>query len=290
MILARLVPLTELPSARAALARVRAEVPHHAFPDLDPKAHDRVSTVVAAIAPRLAPPRLALLVRYALWSLGLDDRIDTRPTSPDTPDDLDQFAESVAAAAAGRPATDPLLADLTDLLAGLSRYDSTGAARARCEESLLDAVTSGIEHRRLGQAVSAGTCSPPTTQEYLSVAARTVNYLSFAYALLALGDARLTESELDQLGPALRHGAYAVRLGNDLRSLTRDRAAGGLNVLGLPMPGAPVTARWVRQEITRRARAHDHALARRCGQPPVTRALTRSLRVSLALYQLADLR
>src|SRR5690606_15632529 len=132
---------------------------------------------------------------------------------------------------------------------------------------------------------------PPTAEEYLAVAASTVNYLSFAYALLAVAGARLDRPEAERIEPALRHGAYAVRLGNDLRSVARDRTVGALNVLDLrTADGAPVPARWVRREIPRHARAHRHSLARLRGRPAVARALTRSLRVSLALYRLADLR
>ena len=82
---AQLVPLAELRSTRTALARIRAAVPHRGRSDPDPRTHERVSTVVAAIAPRLAPDRLALLVRYALWSIVLDDRIDPPPARSGSP-------------------------------------------------------------------------------------------------------------------------------------------------------------------------------------------------------------
>lgn len=298
MTLTALVPLDELPSVRAALARVRAKAPHQGLPDLGPRTRDRVYEVVAAIAPRLAPERLALLVRYALWSVALDDRVDAPPATtgppPATgPATADPLVAGVAALAAGRrPApADPLLTSLAGILDELSRYDPTGAARARCAQTLRDAVADGVDHRRLGLAVAAGHREPPTAEEYLAVAASTVNYLSFAYALLAVAGARLDRRQVERIEPALRHGAYAVRLGNDLRSVARDRAAGALNVLDLrTADGAAVTTRWVRREITRHARAHRYALARLRGRPAVARALTRSLRVSLALYQLADLR
>lgn len=282
MTLTALVPLGELRSVRAALTRVRSRSPHRGLPDLDPGTRERVCAVVAAIAPRLATDRLALLVRYALWSVVLDDRIDDAPPARPRPRE--------APATAGTP-TDPLPTALGGILRQLSRYDPTGVARARCARTLREAITDGVDHRRLGRAVAAGTRPPPTAAEYLAVAASTVNYLSFAYALLAVAGARLTGAEADRLEPALRHAAYAVRLGNDLRSVARDRASHTLNVLDLrTAAGAPVTTGWVRREIARHARAHDHALARRGHRPAVTRALTRCLRVSLALYRLADLR
>ena len=42
------------------------------------------------------------------------------------------------------------------------------------------------------------------------MAARTVNYLSFAYALLAVTGFTLAPSHVDRLAPALRHAAYAI--------------------------------------------------------------------------------
>lgn len=291
---AQLVPLAELRSTRTALARIRAAVPHRGRSDPDPRTHERVSTVVAAIAPRLAPDRLALLVRYALWSIVLDDRIDPPPARSGSPaEPPDGLAEAVAAAAAGQPPdpADALLTDLTDIFDALSRHDPTGAARQRCGEALRDAVAAGVEHRRLGQAIADGTRLAPTAEEYLAVAARTVNYLSFAYALLAVAGFGLTRSQVDRLAPALRHGAYAVRLGNDLRSVERDRSAGALNVLDLRTADrTAVTADWVRRKIARHARAHDHTLTRLRARPAVARALRRSLQISLALYQLTDLR
>lgn len=282
MTLPPLVPLGELPSVRAALAAVRSRAPHHGLPALDPGTRERVCAVVVSIAPHLATDRLTLLVRYALWSVVLDDRIDTPPPRP---------ATRRATTAAGTPDPDPLPTTLGGILRHLSHYDPTGVAWTRCARTLREAITDGTRHRRLGQAVVAGTRPPPTAEEYLAVAARTVNYLSFAYALLAVTGFTLAPSHVDRLAPALRHAAYAIRLANDLRSVERDRATGALNVLALyTADHTAVTPRWVRQEITRHCRAHDHALTRRHTQPPVARALRRSLRTSLALYQLADLR
>ena len=149
---ATLVPLSELRSTRAALARVRSQAPDLA--GLDTRTSKRVSTVVAAIAPRLATEQLALLTRYALWSITLDDRIDPSPGTTAPPD---EFAEAVTVAAAGRPsASDPLLTELADIVGRLSQHDPTGAATTRCTEALRDAVVTGIAHHRLGRAVTAG--------------------------------------------------------------------------------------------------------------------------------------
>lgn len=244
--------------------------------------------VIAAIAPALRYDRLALLARYAGWTIRLDDRLD-RP-DPD-PADLRELRDAVAAVTAaaepGRPApADPVVRELARLLAELAGLDrSGGAALARLRAELRSAVASGVQHALLGQAVTTGRAPPPAAEAYLATAARTVNYRSFGYALLALIGGDPLGTAVDR---ALWHAAEAVRLANDLRSLDRDRAEATLNVLWLrTATGDRVTGRWVRTAIDRRVRAHDWALA---STDRPGRVLTRSLHVSVGLYRLGDLR
>ncbi|MGH3682236.1 MAG: terpene synthase family protein, partial [Natronosporangium sp.] len=135
---------------------------------------------------------------------------------------------------------------------------------------------------------------PPTAERYLAVAARTVNYHSFGYALLLAGPDPPANATVDRLEPALWDAACAVRLGNDLASVRRDRAARALNVLDLRVrDGGPVTTRRsVRRRIARHARAHDQHLSS-LTTPELAgpaRSLTRCLRVSIGLYRHSDLR
>jgi hypothetical protein len=257
--------------------------------------------VVAAIAPRLRYDRLAVLARYARWSILLDDRLD-RP-EPD-PRELAELREAVAAVTAGRPAprspgsaaaeaVPELLGGILAELAALAGLEPAGAGVGRVGAELRDAVTSGVAHALLGRAVAAGQQPAPTAGQYLAVAARTVNYRSFGYALLALagaGPAAGSRAAAAAVDRALWHGAGAVRLANDLRSVDRDRSEATLNLLCLrTRSGGTVTAEEVRAAIDRRVRAHDLALAL-AGPGPAAPLLGRCLRLSVGLYRWGDLR
>lgn len=298
--LSALVPPVERLLVRTKLAQLRRDAATGGWPTHHQPCSgiaERVSTVVTAIAPQLPQERLSLVVRYGLWSIMLDDQIDGPVADPAA---LDRLRDAVAAVTAGHPAGrgDPLMRGLAAIIKELSRYDRTGAMLVRFGAALRDAVAAGIDHALLGRAVRRGMAQAPTAERYLQVAARTVNYRSFAYAMLAVVIGGLSSAALDRLEPALGHAAHAVRLGNDLRSVTRDRAESTLNVLSLrTAAGAPVTPRYVLQEMDRHLQAHHDEL------DPLTepaqdapdlslpaRTLARSLRLSVGLYRLTDLR
>jgi hypothetical protein len=283
---------TERPLVRARAARLHRDALRCAWPGLPPPPlglSRRVSTVVTAIAPDLSHQRLSVLLRYALWTFLLDDRFDRSDADPAA---LARLARSLVAATIGGPAgADPLITALSAIRERLSSYDRTGEVVARFGAALREAVTGDLEHARLARAVAAGRAEPPTAEGYLAVAARTVNYRSFAYALLAVAGAAPSGPGLDRLDPPLRHASYAIRLGNDLRSVARDRVRGALNVLDLcTARGSPVTERWVGRAIGRRLRAHDRALVADRHLAGPDRLLTRSLRLSVAVYRAGDLR
>lgn len=291
-----LVPQRDLPVVLANAARLEHDLGGKAWPEQlrpDPAVCRRVSFVVTAIAAQLPYDRLSLLVRYALWTIVLDDELDGPRADPGA---LNRLCEGVTAVVAGGRGNDPLMMDLAGILGALADHCRAGAVLQQLGLALVDAVACGVEHAALGQAVAAGTTEPPTADQYLEVAARTVNYRSFAYALLALVAGELTGPALDRLDPALRHASHAIRLGNDLRSVPRDHAEATLNVLGLrTAAGSPVTRRYVHQQIDQHVRAHHDVLGALTGPDHAdldlaAPALIRSLRVSLGLYQLTDLR
>jgi hypothetical protein len=293
--LSMLVPRHERPLVRATAALLFARASQAG--DSSPLCR-RTCYVIAAIAPELPLARLSILVRYGVWSVKLDDRIDGAGVDPGA---LGELRISVAGALAGRSragsgAGDALMTELSGIVEGLTGYDRSGECLAWFGGALQDAVATGIAHATLGQAVAAGEARPPTAEEYLAVAGRTANYDSFGYALLAVGAGSHSIIELSRVAPALGHGGAALRLGNDLRSVARDRAESTLNVLGLrTAAGSPVTPGYVRGEIERRMWAHDRVLGtlgQERGGPARTlaRTLVRSLRTSVRLYRLADLR
>jgi hypothetical protein len=303
--LSRLVPDRERAGVRARAERLQLRAGFRDWPGPDrPELSRRVCFAVAAIAPDLGFDRLALLARYAGWSILLDDRLD-RP-DPD-PAALAALRDAVAAVTAGHRPPGPGRADpVPELLAGILRelagLAGSRAAVRRVGAELRDAVTSGVAHALLGRAVAAGERPAPTVGQYLPVAVRTVNYRSFGYALLALAGCPAgrpagpaTVAGVDR---ALWLGAGAVRLANDLRSVDRDRAEATLNLLCLPTgSGGQVTAGQVWAAIARRRRAHDAVLDqldRLPGPAGPTAApgclLRRSLRLSVGIYRLGDLR
>jgi hypothetical protein len=247
----------------------------------------RVCQVVAESAPETPPPRLAIVVRYALWSVILDDRLDG--PGPDRAA-LSALRGALAEAVTPTrpPPADRFAGELRKIVDELAAHAPQGAARFGA--AVLDTVDTSITHTLLGQAGAAGTAPAPTVEEYLAVAARTINYHSFGYALLAVAAGRLTGPELAVVEEALEPGAAAVRLANDLRSLARDRAERTLNVLELrTAAGAALTRAQVADLTDERMRRHDEVLAA-LGPSPAAAMLVRSLRRSVGLYRRTDLR
>lgn len=291
--LTALVPPAEQALVSAQARHLVRDAGHATWPDSlrpgDALCH-QVSLVVAAVAPHLPPPRLALLVRHALWSFLLDDRFDKSGVGLDA---LEQLQREVAAVVAGRPAAavDPLATELAALRDRLSPYDRSGGLLPRFDAAVGAAVTGHVRHTRLARAVAGGMATLPTAERYLAVAADSVNYRSFAYALLAL-DAPPYGAALDRLEPALDQASYAVRLANDLASMARDRSEATLNVLRLHTAnGAPVTRAWTRGALRQRLRHHAEALPRERERDLAVpaRTLARSLDVTVRLYRLTDL-
>lgn len=260
-------------------------VPGHA----DDRMVERLSAIVAAVAPRLPPARLALLARYALWAVLLDDRLDAPAADPDRLRDLRDRVRDVLGTG-GAPGDDRLCAALADLVA---RFRAAGGDPALLEAftaALRDAVRAGVDQAVLHQQVRAGRRPPPAVGEYLVTATRDVNYRSFAYAVTLLTGARPGGAALQAIDRALTPASRAVRLANDLRSVHRDRAAGRFNVLTLRQDhGAPVHPGAVRRAIHGEVRRHD-GLLRAAGTAGHVATLTNSLHVAVGVYRLADVR
>ncbi len=269
---------------------------------VDRRLVERLAAVVAAVALDLERDRLALLSRYALWTVFLDDRLDQPDADLDT---LYGLRARVSAVACGdRPAPagteqgpipdGDLLGDLLeDLLAEFRACADGAETLARLTDALCDAVRAGVEHAALGREVWLGRVRPPSVADYLAIASRDVNYRSFAYGLTLLCGERLDGAVLVRIDRALVPASRAVRLANDLRSVERDRAARRLNVLMLRADdGSAVRVAGVRRQIRDQVRRHDRLLRK----IPVTdtkasvAALMNSLRVAVGVYRVADLR
>jgi hypothetical protein len=254
---------------------------------------ERLAAVIARLAPRLSPGKLAILVRYSLWSILLDDRLDDPRTDAAG---LRATARLVGRVIRNRrvDAENFLAAGLSEVLADLRRHDPDGTVLARCTEALIDAAGTAVEHTLLAQAIHRGAATPPTAEDYLAIASRHVNYRSFAYALLLLVCERPTGAALALLDRALVPACTAVRLANDIRSASRDRREHRLNILSLmTRDGTQVTVPAVQLQIAEQLHRHHRLLAMapvRFPAPDSAPALVTGLRVVVDLYGNGDLR
>jgi hypothetical protein len=263
---------------------------------------ERLAAVVAATAVDLGRERLALLARYALWTVLLDDRLDRPGAGLDTLHGLPALISAVVCGDRPAPAgaeealidDDRLLGDLLEELLVEFRACADGTETlARLTDALRDAVCAGVEHAVLGREVWLGGAQQPSTADYLALASRDVNYRSFAYGLALLCGERLDGTVLLRIDGALAPASRAIRLANDLRSVGRDRAARRLNVLMLRADdGGAVRVAGVRREISDQVRRHDQLLREIPGADAsvCVAALRNSLRVAVGFYRVADLR
>ncbi|MGY0232999.1 terpene synthase family protein [Longispora urticae] len=298
-----LVPVGERPVVEADAARVAADNREWALARIGvsgPKLCDNLALTVAAIAPGLGVERLELLVRFSLWTFLFDNRMDDPAADVDA---LRAVEASVgrALAVSGpdralhgpdvpvRHDGDVLVETLADLVADLREHDRGGVVLPRLSAALRDDAAGSLAHALLSRRVAAGAEPRPTVPEYLEFASRSINYRSFALALLLLLGGRSADT-LDRLGPALGAACRAIRLANDLRSVERHRREGTLNALLLADPGgAPVTREAVDARVDEQVRVHD-GLVGELADTGAGAALVNSLRVSVGMYRLGQLR
>jgi hypothetical protein len=220
-----------------------------------------VAVAVAAMAPWLSGDRLALLHRYCRWTVALDAYLD----------------------GAGDPVARGLWVELAGIRAELAGYDRVGLL-AGFGDALGDAVASAHALRSLSARVARGQEPAPSAEEYLDLASRDVNYRSVAVALLLLCG---FDGRLDAVEPALAWACRAVRLANDLVTVTKDAHEGRLNVLGLRWrSGRPVVGFDVQREIDRCVSIHLR-LAGRLPDVVSARALANSLHMAVGLFRMS---
>jgi hypothetical protein len=270
---------------------------------LPPQAIGNVTYIVMAIVPHLPPDRLLPLVRYGVWVILLDDRLDDPQTSPGqlqevvhlvqeaTGQPLRNGADTPNRDSSSSPIVDHLRSELAQLVEILRESDPAGAAVARFGEAIRDAVAASVELTRLQRLVETGQSPSPSMRQYLALAAEDINYRSWAWAL-AIQVATPPTRDLDVLDFALEPACIAARLANDIPSAGRDRRDRRLNILQLLTPdGAPVTETLIRQHIAALVRQHGALLDRVPGlSAGSAKALADSLLTTVRLYDRADLR
>jgi hypothetical protein len=243
-----------------------------------------VALTVAAMAPTLSVDKLSLLLRYCMWTVALDARLDAPGTSLA---DVQRTADSVVATVEGDNIHEP---ELAQLLTDLRCHDPGGRLVSRFTDALCDAVAAGVEHAALSRRVAAGTAMPPV-EDYLDLASRDVNYRSVAWALLVLVGAGATgRAAAARLDEATWHACRAVRLANDLRTAAKDLRDKRLNILVLrTRDGRPVTSRDVERWLDQHIHTHSDLLVQASarGLREQSRALENGVRMAVGLYRLA---
>jgi hypothetical protein len=269
-------------SARAWAAGEQADLPSATY--------DNLSLVVSAMAPALPREDLLPLVRYGVWTLLFDDRLDATDASAA---DLRHLQHRVHAVVSGRPPVRGfLISRLTHLLADFRDRDRDGFLAARLGAALYDGVSAAVEQVERSRRVAGGV-PPPDTEEYLRLASRDVHYRAFAIGLLILVGDRPDAGVVDRLDAALVPACTAVRLANDLRSFARDERERRLNILMLrDRDGAWVTVPDIERRIGQLIEAHLRLVGGACdaGTAASQRALADGLRIAVGLYRVGDLR
>jgi hypothetical protein len=293
--LLRLVPPAERATVRAKAQRLADEARAWANPvhdRLGSRLYESLAMTVAAIAPWLAHAELSMLVRFSLWAYLLDDRLDA-PAADRA--DARAVGRVVAKVLRTGRASSPdfLETGLAEVYRDLRRYDPRGHVTVRFAVALCDGVRAAVTHVEQSRRLAQGKCGQPAAEEYLDIAARHVHYRSFALALLAMVGDDPSHDELDFLDATLVPAAIAVRLSNDLCTFGKDQREGNLNVLGLrSWDGATMTPDHVDGEIERQVNAHLALLERASIMDlgDSRAALANSLRISVGLYRIGDLK
>lgn len=247
----------------------------------------RVCLQVAAVAPQLASARLAVLVRHRLCSYRLDRQVGAADSDVATVRRLRDGIEAVVAGGRRYP-EDPVLLEFAQLRRTLSRYDPAGAVVGWYGASLRDFVTAAEDQLWQEQAAATGAGPALTAERYLELAARTIDYRGYAYALLALVGEELTGAQLHSIDAALWHAAYAVRLATDLHRARQLGLGAGRSVVGLPTAtGQEATPGYVWDATDCHIEAHDAVLSTLTGLGAIpaasTLALTRCLAQTIRL-------
>jgi len=284
----------ERPTVSAKAMRLSREAGHWAaYQRLGARLVDTVSTTVATIAPWLAHEKLALLVRYSLWTCLVDERLDGSDMSQS---ELDRIAWSVSAVLRGDRVPTPgdvMETELAVVLAGFREYDRGSGMLTSIVDAVGDGLMAALEHAELSRQVALGSADPPTAEEYLDVASRHIRYRSFALGLLQVAGAAPTREAMEVVEQALSSASRAVRLVNDLRTAAKDEREGSLNILALHTSGrVRLGVQEIECQVERHVQTHDELLesASDLGLSELfVSALTNSVRVAVGMYRITDL-
>jgi hypothetical protein len=259
-----------------------------------PKLCKNLAYAGAAIAPRLPRHKLALFNRFTLWTFVIDNMLDDPAAGPDDVRATGNAVRRSLAAGSVDGNDNPAVRVLWELIPELAAQHGEDALTPFAD-ALDDDIAGSIQHSLLSRSVTAGHEPAPTAEDYLPVAARSINYRAVAHVLLllVLDDPRSWQAHLGTLNDALTAACRAIRLANDLRSVERHRKEGALNVLLLnTAEGAPAQRHDIEKQIEQHVHDHDSALAELPGgtSSAAAAALINSLRVSVGVYRVGQLR
>lgn len=226
------------------MPRLEIWLKEHGLP-VDPALVPLMCLQAAFFTPWMPPESTYQVARLTTWLMAIDNVLDA-PADVALADVApgDGTAARVRAwhrviAGADVSSEDPMEYTLADITGGLRR-DGRPELVALWQHSMHQTLTGMQREREAAETVATGGKLPRLT-DYLRHGAWTIGVEQQVTALWALMDeASATTMQLPVLRGALRHGAIAIRLLNDLRGHHRERTEGKTDALaiGLSAPEA----------------------------------------------------
>jgi Terpene synthase family 2, C-terminal metal binding len=127
---------------------------------------------------------------------------------------------------------DQLAVVLAEIRDGLARYPLFGDLAPLWRDTVDRLIAAMKFERRAADSWLAGG-PPPALAEYLEQGSQTIGIPMYMVSLWSTMDEVELPTYVPELLPPLRESALAVRLGNDLRSYSREKLDGNLNALML---------------------------------------------------------
>lgn len=246
---------------------------------------EAMALATAVISPWCSAAQLHPTARMCAWTYAVDDYAEQEVPCLAELDEM--LARCNAVLQTGAPDTShPLLAALSEYQAGLMTWPLYPALSALWREKFGKDMRGMRYDWIVGRAREELTGPVPSVAEYLNHADSILVWTTHLPRWICNGDTGLID-HLDVLIPALDDEVVAVRLANDLATISRAKAQRGQN--NILMYG--VSPDWVRTELARRVESSRRRLAPLVSEhylPAIE--LIRSVEWAVSFYALADFR
>ncbi|WP_405656864.1 DUF4334 domain-containing protein [Streptomyces sp. RK9] len=216
------------------MPRLEIWLKSHGLP-MDPALVPLMCLQTAFMTPWLPSESCYRISRLMVWLMAIDNVLDApdHAGSDETAARVQAWHEVLAGdtdSGSGRHADDPMARALAEIAADLQR-DGRPELVALWRESMRQTLV-GMRHESAAARPDVGAATPQLT-DYLRHGAWTIGVEQQVTALWALLDEPDLPRRLPVLRAALREGAIAIRLLNDLRGHHRERSEGKIDALAI---------------------------------------------------------